>query len=66
MGRIKTSAIKTLGEDLIREHGNRFEENFEINKKILGEIKPIKSKKIRNVLAGYISNRMQQIKKSGI
>jgi len=66
MGTVKTSAVKNLAEDLIREYGDRLSEDFEQNKKVLNEVKPIKSKKIRNSLAGYIASRMQQIKKSGI
>ncbi len=66
MGAIKTSEVKGLGEDLIREHGDRFSDSFEDNKKTLGELRPIKSKKVRNVVAGYITSRMQIIKKSGI
>lgn len=66
MGTVKTSAVKNLAEDLIRNHGDKFSEDFEQNKKTLNEIRPIKSKKIRNSLAGYIATRMQQVKKSGI
>ncbi|MFH1364877.1 MAG: 30S ribosomal protein S17e [Candidatus Aenigmatarchaeota archaeon] len=66
MGRIKIIAIKTLGDDLIREHGKKFTEDFDTNKKALGEVKDIKSKKIRNILAGYISGEMKKIKQSGI
>ncbi len=66
MGAIKTSEVKGLGEDLIREHGDRFGDSFDDNKKTLAELKPIKSKKVRNVVAGYITNRMRQIQKSGI
>ncbi|HLD42179.1 MAG TPA: 30S ribosomal protein S17e [archaeon] len=66
MGTVKTSAVKHLAEDLIREYGDRFNADFEHNKQTLNEIKHIKSKKIRNSLAGYIASKMQQIKKSGI
>ena len=66
MGRIKNIAIKTLGKELIEEHGDKFSEDFEENKKALENIMPIKSKKIRNILIGYISNEMKRIKKSGI
>lgn len=66
MGRIKNVAIKTLGKELIKEHGKKFSEDFGKNKKVLGEVKTIKSKKIRNVLAGYITKEMKKIKKSGI
>ena len=66
MGAIKTSEVKNLAEDLIREHGDRFSESFEDNKKVMHESKPIKSKKVRNVVAGYLTTRMKQIQKSGI
>jgi len=66
MGRIKNIAIKTLGKELIEEHGDKFSEDFEQNKKILETMKQIKSKKVRNTLVGYISKEMKRIKKSGI
>ena len=66
MGRIKNVAVKTLGNELIKEHGSKFSEDFEKNKKVLGEVKTIKSKKIRNILAGYIGKEMKKIRKSGI
>jgi small subunit ribosomal protein S17e len=66
MGRIKITAIKSLADDMIEEHGDRFGSDFEKNKLALNELKEIKSKKTRNVLAGYITKQMQKIKKSGI
>lgn len=66
MGRIKSIAIKRLGEELIREHASKFSTDFEKNKKALDEVKPIKSKRTRNIVAGYITKKMQQIKSSGI
>ncbi|MEM5812383.1 MAG: 30S ribosomal protein S17e [Candidatus Aenigmatarchaeota archaeon] len=66
MGRIKSIAVKNLGDELIRLHGNKFTEDFERNKKVLDEIKKIKSKRTRNILAGYITKQMKKIKKTGI
>jgi small subunit ribosomal protein S17e len=66
MGRIKTIPIKTLGNDLIEEHSDKFTVDFEKNKKILGNLKNIKSKKIRNILAGYITKEMKRMGKSGL
>jgi len=34
MGRIKTISIKTLGNELIREHGKKFTDDFGKNKEI--------------------------------
>ena len=53
MGSVKTSAVKNLAEDLIREHGAKFGEGFEENKKVLEQVRPIKSKKIKNSSSKY-------------
>lgn len=66
MGRIKPTAIKTLARDLIEEHGKKFSTDFHKNKEVLSEVKPIESKRIRNILAGEIVNRMKKINQSGI
>jgi ribosomal protein S17E len=50
MGKIKLKAIKRSVKELM-EKGVKFSENFEENKKILGNAVP--SKKIRNQMAGY-------------
>lgn len=65
MGRIKTIPIKTLGDRLIEEHSDKFTTDFEKNKKVLESLKDIKSKKIRNILAGYITKEMKKMGKGG-
>lgn len=52
MGKIKSKLIKRSAKELIKK-GIEFSEDFEINKKILGNTMP--SKKIRNQMAGYLS-----------
>ena len=66
MGRVKSIAIRTLGDEMIAQHGSKFTEDFERNKEVLGEVKPVKSKRVRNILAGYITSRMKAIKKTVI
>jgi len=66
VGRIKTIAIKTLGNELIKKHADRFTDDFEKNKEVLLTLKRITSKKIRNILAGYITKEMKRIRKSGL
>jgi len=51
MGRIKTSFIKRTSKELMK--GNEFTDDFEKNKKILNGIS--ESKRIRNMIAGYIT-----------
>ena len=66
MGRIKSIAIKKLAREMIAEHGERFTTDFEKNKKVIGEIRKIASKYIRNVVAGYITKEMERAKKSAV
>lgn len=66
MGSVKSVSVKNLGDKLIMEHGKKFSTDFEKNKTTLNEIKEIKSKKVSNILAGYITRKMKQIEKTGV
>lgn len=66
MGRIKSIAVKTLAEELIKSKADKFTTEFGKNKNILNGIKPIKSKKVRNVLTGYITKKMKSVKETGV
>ena len=59
MGRIKSTAIKTLGVDIIKANPGRFGKEFSKNKKVLTEVRPVKSKRTRNIVAGYITRKMK-------
>lgn len=62
MGRIKTKPVKSAGDRLFAEHGDRFSRDFEKNKAALPAVAELRSKKIRNILAGYLT---KQAKKRG-
>lgn len=66
MGSVKSIAIKSLGNKIIMEHGKKFTKDFEKNKLILNEIKTMKSKKVNNILAGYITKKMRQMDRTGM
>lgn len=55
MGRIKTALIKRVSNELINEHRGKFKDNFEENKKLVGGVAELPSKKLRNVIAGHIT-----------
>jgi small subunit ribosomal protein S17e len=65
MGRIKSTAVKRLGDEILASHRNRFSADFDKNKKILGEVREMHSKKTRNSLAGYITKKIRQMERSG-
>ena len=62
MGRVKSIAIKTLGDDIIKAHPKKLSADFDSNKKVLADITVIKSKRTRNVLAGYISKKIKAMR----
>ena len=60
MGRIKTKPIKRVTNELYKKYKDRFTSNFNDNKKIVEEVLATDSKKIRNVVAGYITRLNQE------
>jgi small subunit ribosomal protein S17e len=58
MGRIKSTAIRTLGNDTVKSNEGKFTKDFEKNKKLLGSVMKVKSKRTRNKLAGFITRKM--------
>ena len=59
MGRIKTALVKRLTQQLIKEHGNEFKKDFTENKAIVERFMDVPSKKMRNIIAGYVTRLMK-------
>jgi len=55
MGRIKTQLVKRTTLGLYKEKKDIFKKSFEDNKLLVSESLDFPSKKIRNVVAGYIT-----------
>ena len=55
MGRIKTKLIKRVSHKLVETHPTRFKKTFEENKPLVTESADIGSKKLRNVITGYVT-----------
>ena len=47
--------IKRLSYDVLDKHKSKFGESFSDNKKVLGEVSIIRSKGLKNEIAGYIT-----------
>ena len=56
MGRIKTLFIKHIAQELMEKYGDRFTTDFKKNKMVVKELIDLKSKRIRNMVAGYITS----------
>jgi small subunit ribosomal protein S17e len=55
MGRIKTSFVKRKTKELNKKYGDKFSADFVDNKKKTGEHTLLHSKKLRNIVAGYMT-----------
>lgn len=55
MGRIKTTPIKRAAKRLVRDHKEKFKPDFATNKKVVTQLLEVPSKKLRNVIAGYVT-----------
>ena len=60
MGRIKTSFIKHIGKDLMEKHPDKFTTDFEKNKESVKQVVEVRSKRLRNILTGYITALKKQ------
>ena len=64
MGRIKTTLVKRTGEQIVSKYPDKFQADFEHNKRALAEVAEIHSKKLRNVIAGYIVKLVKKKQKA--
>ena len=60
MGNIKTSFVKRVARELYESHADKFTTDFSKNKEIIAELIDIKSKKLRNIIAGYVTHLKKQ------
>ena len=59
MGRIKTKAVKRITEELVENHFDEFTEDFDKNKAVVEQYTDIPSKKLRNIITGYVTRRVK-------
>ncbi len=59
MGKIKTQLVKSATEEILEKHRDKFSTDFQKNKEVLGQVASLPSKKIRNVIAGYITRLLK-------
>ena len=59
MGRIKTAMIKRIGMKIVNKHSDKLKDNFEENKKLVEELTDVESKKLRNIIAGYVTRQVK-------
>jgi len=52
--------IKRISTELLQNHPNRFGVEFDANKKALNDLAIVRSKVLRNELAGYITSNLRK------
>lgn len=55
MGKVKTEQIKHLGKDLMARFPDKFNTNFDENKRTVDEVTEGTTTRVRNKVAGYIT-----------
>ena len=60
MGRVRPTYIKRAARELIKRYPDKFSTDFKQNCLTLDQLANIKSKSLRNRIAGYISNSLKQ------
>lgn len=55
MGKVKTEQIKHLGKDLMTRFPDKFNTNFDENKRTVDEVTRGTTTRVRNKVAGYIT-----------
>ena len=62
MGRIKTKIVKRLTQQLMAEHKDAFSDDYVKNKEIMRTYLDVNSRKLGNIIAGYITKLVKSEK----
>ncbi len=60
MGTVKPAYIKNIAIELLKKYPDVFTGNFDENKKLVEELTNIRSKIVRNRVAGYITRKVNR------
>lgn len=60
MGRIKTQLVKRTTNELLEQYGDKFSEDYEKNKRVVSQLVIGVGKKIRNIIAGYVTRLVKK------
>mgnify|MGYP001149239139 CR=1 FL=1 len=60
MGRIKTQLVKRVSHEMIDGREDKFTTDFNENKKVVDSMADVPSKKIRNIIAGYVTRLIKK------
>jgi len=56
LGKVRTELVKRIAEELVERYPDKFNADFENNKKLVESFTTVSSAKLRNRIAGYITS----------
>ncbi|AIY90891.1 30S ribosomal protein S17e [Geoglobus acetivorans] len=60
MGTVKPAYIKNIAMELLKKYPDAFTNSFDENKKLVQEFTNVRSKTVRNRIAGYITRKINK------
>ena len=60
MGRVRPTYIKRVAIELVRNHPDRFTDDFDHNKTVVDELTDVDSITMRNRITGYVTRFRKQ------
>ena len=60
MGRVRPTYIKRVAIELVRNHSERFTDDFDHNKIVVAELTNVSSLTMRNRITGYVTRFRKQ------
>mgnify|MGYP001626356879 FL=1 len=61
MGAIRPAVIKRVARELVNKYPDKFTGDFENNKELVGRYTNVQTKRLRNILAGYVTRYYKNI-----
>ncbi len=55
MGAIRPAVIKRVARELVEKYPDKFTADFNVNKELVEKYTNVQTKRVRNILAGYIT-----------
>ena len=66
MGNIRQNFIKRVAIELVTKYNDQFTEDFEHNKKVVGQLTDVKTTVFRNRIAGYVTTYRKNWEKATV
>ncbi len=63
MGKVRITVVKRTARKLLETYPDLFTGDFEHNKRVVSQLVELRSKKLRNQIAGYITHLVNMRKK---